>query len=758
MNPMTIMSQAEKLSVPELQRSIQRGVIPAFIGVPLLQEKVKRAKQMQMGMAAQQPKRPSVAEQVGQEARQASVEDMMRERARMMQGEMGQTGGISDFLPKPAEEAYAKGGPIAFAEGTYGEDIRTQLQRLLDQQKAADYGWTEEAASAYEPKYYQTPEEARESMSRRNLARTKQPYASFDDYQKAQARARAQTGLGVRSGETIEVPPYREPVTVRAPQATPPTGLNPYQYTGDILDTIQPNVRPVSGGLPNYSPVIEGRSYAHPTATPNADMEAAKAYYAENRGKRPMNAGQAFEQEMSAKRAAVKAAEDVQLNRAGKIAQFEGAGARLGSSLGADAQLVQKLSMPGITGYEYKDPAMRSRLQSLFGMEHLKDQAPDAYVGASERVAPKVSTAQTSQPTTENILNKNALNRQTPDANQVKLMQERIASGKQTPRASFDFANPNQVATDVLANPARANTDPDLWQWAIDYREQNPTKTPYAQATQVAQPQQAQPQQQEEKELTLAERKKEYHEAAGENKGIGVLQNRLSEREAALAKEEDRAPWLALMQAGLATMAGTSPNAMSNIGQGGIAGLQAYTHSMNKLEDVKDKSFEIQAKLEEAQRAEELAAAKYGLESVQADKKAKQTARLDREKLANDMKIHEMTNATNLERERMQVGATKYTVDARNAAYGGTGKPTKLTDQQYYFNRVVEALEANPTWRPDLRHPDGSPNPIAIEAERKKTSTDRRMEGFMGDSMGTSMGSGMMSTQPDPRYRILSQQ
>jgi hypothetical protein len=252
-------------------------------------------------------------------------------------------------------------------------------------------------------------------------------------------------------------------------------------------------------------------------------------------------------------------------------------------------------------------------------------------------------------------------------------MQERIASGKQSPRASFDFANPNQVATDVLANPARANTDPDLWQWAIDYREQNPIKTPYAQASQVVQPQQAQPQQQEEKELTLAERMKKYREAAGENKGIGALQNRLSEREARLAKEEDRAPWLALMQAGLATMAGTSPNAMANIARGLMSGSQAYTNSMNKLEDAKDKSFDIQAKLEDAQRAEELAAAKYGLESTQADKKAKQTAQLEREKMANDVRIHEMTNAANLERERMQVGASKYAVDARNAAYGGRG-------------------------------------------------------------------------------------
>jgi hypothetical protein len=326
--------------------------------------------------------------------------------------------------------------------------------------------------------------------------------------------------------------------------------------------------------------------------------------------------------------------------------------------------------------------------------------------------------APATQPTTENILNKNALNKQTPDVDQVKLIQDRIAARKAPPV--------------IDGNAPTADT-----------------RTTYAQPAQ-----QAQPQQQEEQDLSLADRMKQYREAAGENKGISALQNRLSEREARLAKEEDRIPGMALMQAGIAMMAGPSSNAMTNIAHGLMSGSQTYINSMNKLEDAKDKSFDIQAKLEEAQRAEELAAAKYGLESVQADKKAKQTARLEREKMANDMKIHEMTNAANLERERMQVGASKYAVDARNAAYGGTGKPTKMTDQQHYFNRVVEALEANPTWRPDLRHADGSPNPIAIEAERKKTSTDRRMEGFMGDSMG----SGMMSTQPDPRYRIPSQQ
>ena len=563
MNPMSIMASAEKLSVPELQRSIQSGVVPAFIGVPLLQEKVKRAKQMQMGMAAQQPKRPSVAEQVGQEARQASVEDMMRERARMMQDEMGQTGGISDFLPKPAEEAYAKGGPIAFDEGGL---IEKRLKFIREHGLAGTVG------NAYNQAYGWSSDLARSAVD-------------------------------------------------------PRTYQNIYSGLRDEYSDLDDATKKILWGVPDEP------QEAKPTINPKDLVAQARA--------KPFG----------------------------------------------------ESNLPMLEGYG-------NNLMPV----------------AIDRRAPEGQSA--------------------PVIDKAELIKPQIGGADQRTMAERMQLRPAQVGSAA------------------------PSRTPYAQAIQPSAPaaQQAQPQQQEEQDLSLSDYMKQYREVTGENKGISVLQNRLSEREARLAKEEDRIPGMALMQTGIAMMAGTSSNAMTNIAHGLMSGSQTYINSMNKLEDAKDKSFDIQAKLEDAHRAEELAAAKYGLESVQADKKAKQTARLEREKMANDVLIHDRTNAANLERERMQVGATKYAVDARNAAYGGTGKPTKLTDQQNYFNRVVEALEANPTWRPDLRHADGSPNPIAIEAERKKTSTDRRMEGFMGDSMGTSMGSGMMSTQPDPRYRILSQQ
>jgi hypothetical protein len=567
---MSNMKSALTAQIQKIGADLQSGVLPAttqnIIHLMDLKSKLDKAKALEGSQAAQQPQKPTVKDQIVgsavQEARQASVEDMMRERARMMQDEMGQTGGISDFLPKPAEEAYAKGGPIAFDEGGL---IEKRLKFIREHGLAGTVG------NAYNQAYGWSSDLARSAVD-------------------------------------------------------PRTYQNIYSGLSDEYRDLDEATKKILWGVPDEP------QEAKPTINPKDLVTQARA--------KPFG----------------------------------------------------ESNLPMLEGYG-------NNLMPV----------------AIDRRAPAT------QPTTENILNKNALNKQTPDVDQVKLIQDRIAARKAPPV--------------IDGNAPTADT-----------------RTTYAQPAQQAQPQQ------EERDQSLSDYMKQYREVTGENKGISALQNRLSEREARLAKEEDRIPGMALMQAGIAMMAGPSSNAMTNIAHGLMSGSQTYINSMNKLEDAKDKSFDIQAKLEEAQRAEELAAAKYGLESVQADKKAKQTARLEREKMANDVLIHDRTNAANLERERMQVGATKYAVDARNAAYGGTGKPTKLTDQQNYFNRVVEALEANPTWRPDLRHADGSPNPIAIEAERKKTSTDRRMEGFMGDSMGTSMGSGMMSTQPDPRYRLPSQQ
>jgi hypothetical protein len=417
MNPMSIMAQAEKLGIPELQRSIQSGTVPAFIGVPLLQEKVKKAKQMQMGMAAQQPKRPSVAEQVGQEAQQATIADIMKAQALRMQGEMGQTGGISDSLPKP--EGYDKGGIIAFAS------------------------------------------------------------------------------KGLVPGFT-------------------------YQQALDILD--------------------------EPAATPDEKIEA------------------------------------------------------------------------------HRIVANQSAMQLGVPQGSNQSQKPT--------ITPLVPTSQS--------VYTPSLKEQVPE-----------------PSMSFDFANPNQVVTDVLANPARANTDPDLWKWATDYRAQNPVKTPYAKVEQQPVMQSAvnqpvtdlSPAQSQgltalyneaitQNPIVTAEQARQNRENyLGTNTGIASLREDVNKMKSEAESDKERAPWMALMKAGLATMAGTSPYALTNIGKGAKEGVADYMAAQKDYRQAQEKQLELNAKFDMAERQEKMDAFKYGEDSEKASRSANTALKIGQLKDFNKDKL-----------------------------------------------------------------------------------------------------------------------
>lgn len=94
--------------------------------------------------------------------------------------------------------------------------------------------------------------------------------------------------------------------------------------------------------------------------------------------------------------------------------------------------------------------------------------------------------------------------------------------------------------------------------------------------------------------------------------------------EKANAEYGKQMPWMSLAEAGLAMAAGKSPNALSNIAEGGMKGVAAFKAGQDKLRETEDKIFNAQAKVAEAQRAEDMAAAKYGIDSEQTAKAAKQ--------------------------------------------------------------------------------------------------------------------------------------
>jgi hypothetical protein len=103
---MSRMADAEKLSIPQLNQAVKNGTIPAYVGVPLIQEKM-RADQAAKAIVAQTQAQPPLARQVMEEA------DMMS--------------GLEKLRSNLPEEGFAGGGIVAFAEGgispEFGGDV-----------------------------------------------------------------------------------------------------------------------------------------------------------------------------------------------------------------------------------------------------------------------------------------------------------------------------------------------------------------------------------------------------------------------------------------------------------------------------------------------------------------------------------------------------------------------------------------------------------------------------------------------------------
>jgi len=110
-------AMAEKMSVPQLQQAVKNGTIKSWIGIPMIQDRMKAQQEAQMEQAAQQPQPPKVAEQVMAAAAQQGL------------------GGLPTNLP----EAYAAGGIIGYAEGGDTDEAYEQYLDDVEEEEFAKY-------------------------------------------------------------------------------------------------------------------------------------------------------------------------------------------------------------------------------------------------------------------------------------------------------------------------------------------------------------------------------------------------------------------------------------------------------------------------------------------------------------------------------------------------------------------------------------------------------------------------------------------
>jgi soluble lytic murein transglycosylase-like protein len=113
---MSRMGMAEKLSVAQLQQAVQDGTLPAYIGVPLMQDKMQQEKAAQAAaQGMQQQQQPPIAQQVMQEA-QAQDQAQGLEQAQSNLPEQFADGGIINFAKGGAAALMAEDDRYANAE------------------------------------------------------------------------------------------------------------------------------------------------------------------------------------------------------------------------------------------------------------------------------------------------------------------------------------------------------------------------------------------------------------------------------------------------------------------------------------------------------------------------------------------------------------------------------------------------------------------------------------------------------------------
>lgn len=170
------MGMADKLSIPQLQQAVQDGTVPAYIGVPMLQEKMKQTQQAQaLQMGAQKP--PSVADQVMMQAQQMQQQPQ----------------GIPQLPTNLPAQGMAGGGIVAFAEGGLYDDEDDDLEDEENARMEALMQEAYDAASAQEGLYPARAEKTAErapSREERSPARHEEGVA-YVQTPKGEAAARS---------------------------------------------------------------------------------------------------------------------------------------------------------------------------------------------------------------------------------------------------------------------------------------------------------------------------------------------------------------------------------------------------------------------------------------------------------------------------------------------------------------------------------------------------------------------------------------
>jgi hypothetical protein len=106
-----------------------------------------------------------------------------------------------------------------------------------------------------------------------------------------------------------------------------------------------------------------------------------------------------------------------------------------------------------------------------------------------------------------------------------------------------------------------------------------------------------------------------YKQMMGEDPERARLEELTRKYETGASEQERMAPWMALARAGFTMAGGKSPFAVQNLSEGAVAGLSDYAQARDRLDRLTERQIDLRTKMQQARRAEDIAATTYGLNS-----------------------------------------------------------------------------------------------------------------------------------------------
>ena len=545
------MGMAEKLSIQQLTKAVQDGTVPSFIGIPLIQQKMKE----QQGAAAMQPKAPPIAQQVLQQAMA--------------------TEGVQ-ALPTNMPQEYAHGGILSYADGgdIYDDD-------------------------EYDPEDY-----AQEYALSQGEDLMDQYYADRGEYEVDRSTSETpsmyerKSGPGIESLREVNVSPSGRSIEAREEKVQVGDGTSEkllkhilhkesrgrrYDKEGNLLTSSkgamgEMQVMPATARDPGFG--ITPARGNDPDELRRVGEEYAKVLL--NRYRDPKLAAIAYnwgpgntDKWLSAGADMSKLPQETR----GYIQNMAGGGAVHFQTGGIND--VFKMTPDEVKEYA-KRKLRLDQLKSAFTPDPVVPATPAAVPAAVAEAPSFLDRAKTGikglasklTPSLGNLNIGAALALHSPElnSNETAELERRRKMGFNVAGAGRGATNPNDPRLVSSPNFA-AQTQNSAFNPAV-------TKpSPYdiedmeaGQGADAAAAAAAALQQQAKKEEPAAATPTTPDYASG-------IEQLLSKREAGLGKQRDIDNYMALLSAGLGMMGGTSPFAAANIGQGAQAGIKTFSDS-----------------------------------------------------------------------------------------------------------------------------------------------------------------------------------